>query len=313
VSELNVSESHGTIESCASCGREISVGASFCRHCGAKIHATPSADSVLTVRASASPPAVGPTTSVALTPPQLNSDPTAGCGNCGAQTKVGAAFCPRCGTDLRVRPKPVGGPPGRPSVPTPPTRRERRLPVLAMVAVVLVCAAVGAAAILLFGSNGKSGRYRTSQTAAAVGSHAATSTTNTNTVPTTPQETPSAAQAAVVALLGRYQTDYSDHDLAALSSAFSAGVVRRGLAASGCTVSKGRAAVLSAYESQFGEGSGRYRLIGLTPPHVELRGSSEAYVDSRYQISPGGSGSVSFTLTREGQEWKIKQIYATCA
>jgi hypothetical protein len=271
VSELNVSESHGTTERCTSCGGEISVGASFCRHCGAKIHATRSAESVLTVRASASPPAVGPTTSVALTPPD------------------------------------------RPSVPTPPTRRERRFSVVVMVAIVLVCAAIGAAAILLLGSNGKSDRYRTSQAAAAVGSHAAISTTNTNTVPTTPQETPPAAQAAVVTLLGRYQTDYSDHDLAALSSTFSAGVVRRGLAASGCTVSKGRAAVLSAYESQFAEGSGRYRLIGLTPPHIELRGSSEAYVDSRYQISPGGSGSVSFTLTREGQEWKIKQIYATCA
>ncbi|HXN40033.1 MAG TPA: hypothetical protein VN892_18530 [Solirubrobacteraceae bacterium] len=184
-----------------------------------------------------------------------------------------------------------------------------------MIAVVLLCAAVGASAILLLGGKGKSDHRRTSQAAATLGSHAATSTTNTNTstVPTTPQETPHEAQAAVVALLGQYQTEYSDHDIAGLSSAFSAGVVRHGLTASGCTVSKGRAAVLSAYESQFAEGSGTYRLIGLTPQHVELRGSSEAYVNSHYQISPGGSGSVSFTLIHEGQEWKIKQVYATCA
>ena len=184
-----------------------------------------------------------------------------------------------------------------------------------MIAVVLPCAAVGAAAILLLGSNGKSNDHRTSLAAATVGAHAATSATNTSTatVPTTPQETPRAAQAAVVALLRRYQTDYSAHDVAGLTSAFSSGVVRHGLSASGCAVSKGRAAVLSAYESQFAAGSGTYRLIGLTPQDIELRGSTEAYVNSHYQISPGGSGSVSFTLTREGQEWKITQIYATCA
>jgi hypothetical protein len=183
-----------------------------------------------------------------------------------------------------------------------------------MIAVVLLCAGVGAAAILLLDGKGKPSHHRTSQAAATAGSHAATSTTNTNTatVPTTPQETSPAAQAAVVVLLGRYQMDYSDHDIAGLSSVFSAGVVRHGLAASGCTVSKGRAAVLSAYRSQFAEGSGTYRLIGLTPQHVELRGSNESYVSSHYQISPGGSGPVSFTLIHEGQEWKIKQVYATC-
>jgi hypothetical protein len=239
----------------------------------------------------------------------------ASCGRCGGEISVGASFCRHCGTEVRVAPKPGGRPSERPSVPTPSTPRERRLPIVAVIAVVLLCAGIGAAAILLLGGRGRSDHQRTSKATGIPGSHAATSTTNTNiaTVPATPQETPPAAQAAVVALLGRYQTDYSDHDITGLASAFSAGVVRHGLAASGCTVSKGRAAVLSAYESQFAEGSGSYRLIGLTPQHVALRGSSEAYVSVHYRISPGGSGSVSFTLTREGQQWKIKEVYATCA
>jgi hypothetical protein len=183
-----------------------------------------------------------------------------------------------------------------------------------MAAVALLCAAIGAAAILLLGGKSKSDHRQTSLEAATAGSHAATSAADTSatTAPTTSQEPAPMAQAAVLTLLGRYQADYSAHDVAGLSSAFSSGVVRRGLTAKGCAVSKGRAAVLSAYGSQFAAGSGTYRLIGLTPRDVELRGSSEAYVNSHYQISPGGSGSVSFTLTREGQEWKIRKIYATC-
>jgi Double zinc ribbon len=310
-----VSEIHGRVESCTSCGGEISLGARFCRHCGAKMPATPSADSMPTIRTSASPPAVGATPPMVLASADVGTDPRPECGNCGADTKVGAIFCPRCGAELRIRPKPSRRPPDQPSAPTSPTPHGRRLSMVAVIAVVLLCAAVGAGAILLLGGKRKPDHRRTSQTTATVGSHAATSTTNTNiaTVPTTPQETPPAAETAVVALLGRYQTDYSAHDIAGLSSAFSADVMRRGLAASGCTVSKGRAAVVSAYESQFAEGSGTYRLIGLTPQHVELRGSSNAYVNVHYQISPGGSGSVSFTLIRERQEWKIKQVYATCA
>lgn len=236
------------------------------------------------------------------------------CTRCGGEISVDASFCRHCGSDLRVQPTPGGHPPDRPSAPLPPTRPARRVSVVTMIAIVLLCTAVGVTAILLLGGNGKSDRRRTGQAATTAGSYVGTSTTNANTatVPT-PQETLPAAQAAVVALLGRYQTDYSDHDIAGLSSAFSAGVVRHGLAASGCTVSKGRAAVLSAYRSQFAEGSGTYRLIGLTRQHVELRGSGEAYVSSHYRISPGGSGPVSFTLIHEGHEWKIEQIHATCA
>jgi hypothetical protein len=135
----------------------------------------------------------------------------------------------------------------------------------------------------------------------------------TTSRPTAAAESPSTAKAAVLSLLGSYQAAYSSHDGQGLEDLLSPSVIRHGLTASGCAFSRGKAAVLASYASQFASGSGRYRLLGLTPTAVELRGAAGAHLNSRYDISPGGSGSVSFTFTKEADGWKISQVYATCA
>ena len=147
-------------------------------------------------------------------------------------------------------------------------------------------------------------------TATATTTTTGTTTTRTATTKTTPVN-PAAAKLAVVAVLDRYQTAYSDHNVAGLSALFATTVTRRGLAAGGCTVSRGRTAVLADYQSQFSEGTGPYTLVGLSPAQVEVAGTT-ATVNATYSISGGSTGSVAFTLSHAPAGWQISKVYATC-
>lgn len=117
---------------------------------------------------------------------------------------------------------------------------------------------------------------------------------------------------AITQILSTYQSAYSDHDLQGLSSIFSPGILRHGLAASGCVVSRGQRAVLADYESQFAAGSGSYRLIDLSPEEIVLDSKSRAHLHANYVISPGGTGFVNFRFAELGGEWKVSEVDATC-
>jgi hypothetical protein len=196
------------------------------------------------------------------------------------------------------------------------------VPIVAIVAVIVLVAAAGAGAVLLLGGhNGaKKGsapaaRSKASVSVAGQGNPVQTTAGGAGTTTAAPLSVASraSAQAAIVAVLGGYQTTYSDHDTSGLAQLLTPGVIRHGLTSAGCRFDHGRSTVLDDYQSQFASGSGTYRLLGLTPSGIEFRGPDVAHVNSRYQISPGGTGTVSFTMAREGDEWKISQVYATCA
>ncbi len=118
---------------------------------------------------------------------------------------------------------------------------------------------------------------------------------------------------AVVGVLDAYQRDYTNHSTSGLGSIFSEKIKRHGLSGSGCSVVEGRQQVLEDYEQQFNAGTGSYTLIGLSPSEVQLSGPGNAEVHSHYEISPGGAGFVNFKLAANGNEWKISEVYATCA
>jgi hypothetical protein len=127
----------------------------------------------------------------------------------------------------------------------------------------------------------------------------------------TPAEEASDRQ-AISQILSTYQQSYSDHDLQGLSSIFSPGILRHGLAASGCVVSRGQRAVLDDYESQFAQGSGSYRLTGLAPDEIAMDSKSRAHLHANYVISPGGTGFVNFRFAEIDNEWKVSEVDATC-
>jgi hypothetical protein len=118
---------------------------------------------------------------------------------------------------------------------------------------------------------------------------------------------------AVVGVLDAYQRDYTNHSTPGLGSIFSEKIKRHGLSGSGCSVVEGRQPVLEDYEQQFNDGTGAYTLIGLSSRQVQLSGPDNAEVHSHYEISPGGAGFVNFKLAASGNEWKISEVYATCA
>jgi hypothetical protein len=118
---------------------------------------------------------------------------------------------------------------------------------------------------------------------------------------------------AIVGVLDEYQRDYSSHSVSGLSSIFTEKIKRHGLSGSGCSVVEGRQPVLEDYEQQFNAGTGSYTLVGFGANQVRLNGPDAAEVHSHYEISPGGSGFVNFRLAANGNEWKISEIYATCA
>jgi hypothetical protein len=139
-----------------------------------------------------------------------------------------------------------------------------------------------------------------------------TGNTGTGNTGTGTGNTPADAS-AVVSDLHSYAAAYTDHSTQALSTIMAPNVQRRGLTASGCTVDHGRRAVLSAYESQFNEGTGPYTLVGLSQGDVQFGSHQTATVKATYRITPGGTGSVSFTLSRTSGSWLIIKIQATCA
>jgi Prokaryotic RING finger family 1 len=118
---------------------------------------------------------------------------------------------------------------------------------------------------------------------------------------------------AVVGVLDAYQRDYTSHSASGLGSIFTEKIKRHGLSGSGCSVVEGRQPVLEDYEQQFNDGTGTYTLIGLSSSQVQLSGPDNAEVHSHYEISPGGAGFVNFKLAASGNEWKISEVYATCA
>jgi hypothetical protein len=120
------------------------------------------------------------------------------------------------------------------------------------------------------------------------------------------------ARHAIMRILSAYQSAYSDHNISGLSSVFAPEINRHGLAAGGCTVSRGRSAVLADYQSQFEEGSGSYELVGLSEGETQFDSKTRAHLDAHYQITPGGSGYVNFRFAELGEGWKISEVYATC-
>jgi hypothetical protein len=128
----------------------------------------------------------------------------------------------------------------------------------------------------------------------------------------TPREQAS-GRGAITALLNTYQNAYSNHDIAGLSRIFAPDVTRHGLAAGGCTVSRGRAAVLADYRGQFEQGTGAYELVGLSESDVQFDSSTRAHINAHYRIASGGAGYVNFRFTKAGEGWKISEVNATCA
>ncbi len=118
---------------------------------------------------------------------------------------------------------------------------------------------------------------------------------------------------AIMGILRTYQRAYSDHDLSGLAGIFTLAIARHGLAGGGCTVSRGRSAVLADYQSQFEAGSGSYELVGLSGAAIQLDGRATAHLNAHYQIATGGSGYVNFKFAELGEGWKIGEVDATCA
>lgn len=102
--------------------------------------------------------------------------------------------------------------------------------------------------------------------------------------------------------------------MGAMAALFTADVVRHGLQAGGCSTVTGKAAVTSAYESQFSQnGPVTYELVGFGADDVHLPAEDEAKVETEYSIpAADNSGAISFTLVESGGEWRIDEVDATC-
>ncbi len=194
-----------------------------------------------------------------------------------------------------------------------PAGHSRRRRVAFVAASVAAALTVGVGAALATGvlSGGSRGHTRSTR--------ATTTPVTVSTalkVPSEPSEpTPSeqsSDRAEIMSLLSDYVNAYSAHNLSALSKLLAPEVSRHGLAAGGCVVAHGRGAVLSNYQSQFEEGSGSYRLVGLSEEQIQLNNTTQAYLDAHYRIAPGGSGYVNFRFTDRAEGWKISEVYATC-
>jgi hypothetical protein len=197
-----------------------------------------------------------------------------------------------------------GYPPPQPAAPAPPRSGNQTILV---VAVLIALVGIGTGVIVATGALSGSTQANTPPKV-----HENTKPT-TPTIPAgpTPSEQASDLQ-AIMGVLSAYQTAYSAHNLSGLSNIFTPGISRHGLAAGGCTVSRGQSAVLADYQSQFEEGSGSYELVGLSKSEIQLDGKTRAHLDAHYQITPGGAGYVNFKFAELGEGWKISEVYATC-
>jgi hypothetical protein len=179
-------------------------------------------------------------------------------------------------------------------------RRVRPLMWLAAaLAVGVVTAAAYAAAGGFSGGGG-------STPAGSPGADATTTQGDTTTAGEDPAD-----QREVRAVLKRYERAYTNHDVGALAALFAPDVTRKGLRAGGCSETSGINHVLDTYSEQFDAGTGAYALTDLSPDAIDISGDT-ASADSAYTITPGGSGRVSFELRREGPEWLITRIDASC-
>ncbi len=202
-----------------------------------------------------------------------------------------------------------GAPPGYSAPPAPPPTGSRSVGPAAVVVAALIALAgiaVGAAAAGGVFSSGKS-------TATTVPTQPATVSEKSSAPsgPTAAEE--ESDQQAIVGVLGEYQSAYTGHSVHGLEHIFSPAVKRHGLAAGGCSVTEGMGNVIRDYESQFEEGTGTYELVGLTPSQVQIENATGARVNTHYQITPGGTGYVNFRFVDISGNWKISEIYATCA
>ncbi len=195
--------------------------------------------------------------------------------------------------------------------PDPPTYPPRRRG-LAVTVVSVIVALLGAGIAVVVATGVLAGD-----------AHAHHGSTHSATTPprgVTPAVSPTSASApeqrsdrdAITAVLGDYQSSYSTHNIAGLEGIFTPEISRRGLAASGCAVSHGRAAVLADYRSQFEAGSGSYRLVGLSEGAILIESKTRARLNAHYRITPGGSGYANFKFAELGEGWKISEVYATC-
>jgi hypothetical protein len=232
-----------------------------------------------------------------------------GCSQAGA---AGAASAPPGGHQPHAGNVTVGCPgtatalPGH-APPPPGARTKPRLSNQAILIAAGVIAFLGIGTGVVVATSGSS-----SQRGARPGAATSTSVSGapSSSQPTAAEE--SSDRRAISQILSTYQQSYSDHDLRGLSSIFSPGILRHGLAASGCVVSRGQRAVLADYESQFAQGSGSYRLAGLSPDEIALDSKSRAHLHANYVISPGGTGFVNFRFAEIDSEWKVSEVDATC-
>jgi hypothetical protein len=202
----------------------------------------------------------------------------------------------------------AGYPPPRPAPPSPPRSGNQTVLLLAVIIALLGIGTGVAVATGVFsgGAHANTPKTPTTPTVAA----SARPQTQTTASPAPSEQ--ASDRRAVMSILGTYQSAYSDHDISELSSIFAPAITRHGLASDGCTVSRGRNAVLLNYRSQFEQGSGSYELLGLSPGKIRLDSKTRAHLDSHYRITPGGSGYVNFEFVELGEGWKISEVYATC-
>jgi hypothetical protein len=123
--------------------------------------------------------------------------------------------------------------------------------------------------------------------------------------------TGSGAQAnAVIDVLRRYQTAFSNRDPSGLGSLMTPNVTRLGLRPPqpGCQVQSGLQSVVRAEQANFG---GAYRFTNLSPSVVQISGNT-ASVSTAYSITTGGSGPIRFDLVNGPGGWLISRINANC-
>jgi hypothetical protein len=118
-------------------------------------------------------------------------------------------------------------------------------------------------------------------------------------------------RADIVRALRGYERAFTDQDVEALRRLFTADVSRHGLRLGGCAETRGRQAVLEAYDEQFRGGRTAYRLRDLTAANVQ-RSRARASLTSRYTISTGGAGRIRFELRRTRGKWRIARVVAPC-
>ena len=189
--------------------------------------------------------------------------------------------------------------------PTPPVPQRSGNQTILAVAVLIALLGIGTGVAVATGVLSNNAQTNAPVTAAANAAAV--------TVPAAPSPSEQTNdRQAITGTLGVYESAYSDHNIPGLSRVFTPEISRHGLAAGGCTVARGRRAVLADYQSQFAEGSGTYELVGLSESPIQIDSRTRAHLDAHYRITPGGIGYVNFKFAELGKGWRISEVYATC-